>query len=633
MSIVRLVGVYRYVGARRLFGPVTASVEPGDRIGLIGPNGSGKSTLLRLIAGIDPPDEGEVYGAQRAQKGFMRQEPEFAPDETPYRFVLGALAHLTEWAERMRALEEAMSRETDSEALDALLAQYAAVSERFEREGGYEADALIRSTLFGLGLEEGHLHRPLQTLSGGERARAALARLLVTQPDLLILDEPTNHLDIKATEWLEDALRKYPGSLIVVSHDRYFLDAVATKIWELDGLGGFFTYRGNYTAAMAQREAERQRRLKEYEAQQEEIERLEAYVRRYKAGNRAAMAKSRERRLERMERIEPPKADPTGPRLIVTQGLRGSREVVRLEDVGHSYGERRVLEGVTAVLARGDRMAILGPNGAGKSTLLAIIAGRLQPTHGAAYMGRDIQVGYYAQHTEGLEPGRTVIEELLAAKHMTTPEARAYLARFLFRGEDVFKPVAALSGGEKRRLMLAKLLLSPVNLLCLDEPTNHLDLPARESLEEALSAYEGTLVFVSHDRYFISRLATRLAVVHGGGRVEFFDGGYEAYQEHLRRLAEAARPAEQEKRAATGARRVERKDAASLARRIAEAEALIERLEQEKAELEQSLADPQLYGDAERARQTALRHRTVTEQLEAAYAEWEALAADLPAQQ
>lgn len=636
MSIVRLVDVDLYYGDRHLFGPITASIEPGDRIGFIGPNGSGKSSLLRLIAGIDSPSHGRVYGAGAAKKGFMTQEPDFAPEDTPHSFVFQALAHLTSWAKQMRELEVAMSEEKDPEAINGLMSRYASLSERFEREGGYEAEALVRATLFGLGLAEEHLHRPVHTLSGGERARVALARLLVAKPDLLILDEPTNHLDMKATEWLEEACRTYPGALIVVSHDRYFLDAVATRIWELDGWGGFQMYRGNYTAALAQREAERQRQLKAYEAQQEEIERLEAYVRKYKAGNRATMAKSRERRLERMERIDRPREDGPTMRLTLDQGMRGSREVVRLDEVGHRYGDQQVLSGVSTVITRGDRVGILGPNGSGKTTLLSILAARLLPTEGAAYLGRDIEVGYYAQQIEEFTEGNTVIDEVLDVKHMTTPEARSYLARFLFRGDDVFKSVAHLSGGEKRRLMLAKLLLSPVNLLCLDEPTNHLDIPARESLEEALAGYTGTLIFVSHDRYFTSRLANRLIIVHGGGRVELFDGGYEEYQERQKALASQAKAEERaqvQKRSAGRGRSEERRADAALARKIAELETVIEGLEEEKAQVEAALADPSIYSDAEQAKETTLRHRAVTEELEKAYADWEELVGRLPAEQ
>lgn len=625
MSIVRLVDVHRYYGDRHLFGPVTATIEAGDRIGFIGPNGSGKTTMLRLIAGIDQPNGGTVFGAARARRGYMTQETAFDDQATPYSFVMEALEHITRLASEMRSLEQAMATETNPDQLTALMEKYAAVSERYEREGGYEADSQVRSHLFGLGLREEHLHQPAHTLSGGEQARVALARLLVTQPDLLILDEPTNHLDVRATEWLEEACRNYPGAILVVSHDRYFLDAITNRIWELDETGNFATYRGNYSAAGAQREAERERRLKEYEAQQEEIERLEAYVRKYKAGNRATMAKSRERRLERMERVERPGDEPGSMKLRLSYGMRGSREVVRLEEVGHSYGSHQVLSGVTTLIERGQRVGILGPNGSGKSTLLSIIAGRLKPTQGAAYMGRDIEVGFYAQQTEEFGEGNTILDELLTARHMTTPEARSYLARFLFRGEDVFKSVAALSGGEKRRLMLAKLLLSSTNLLCLDEPTNHLDIPARETLEEALMDFEGTLLFISHDRYFLSRLATRLIIVGEAGTVEHFAGGYEEYQQWRKRSEAQANEAQERTKRRSKPQGESKKQEPRPDRQLKEVESLIERLEEEKEELERLLADASLYTDAEKARETTVRHRNLEEELTKAYETWDEL--------
>lgn len=629
MSLVRLVDVHRYYGDRHLFGPVTVSVEAGDRIGFIGPNGSGKTSLLRLIAGIDQPSGGRVYAAQRATLGYMAQEPQFEPGATAYAYVMEALAHITRLREEMRELEAAMSREDDPGALRILLDRYAEATEAFERAGGYEADAQVRGTLYGLGLGEDRFHRPFETLSGGEQARAALARLLVAQPDILILDEPTNHLDLQAIEWLEEACRSYKGALIVVSHDRYFLDAITNRIWELDGHGGFYTYRGNYTAAVAQREAERERRLKEYEAQQEEIARLEAYVRRYKAGSRATMAKSRARRLQRMERIERLPADPTPMRLRLREGMRGSRVVVQLDGVGHRYGETTVLRDVNLVVERGERIGILGPNGSGKSTLLSIIAGRLKPAEGAAYLGRDIEVGFYSQQTEVFNPGNTVIDELLEAKHMTVPEARSYLARFLFEGDDVFKSVSILSGGERRRLMLAKLLLSPVNLLCLDEPTNHLDIPSREALEEALSEYGGTLLFVTHDRYFLTRLADRLIAFEPGGRIRVFDGDYERYRQAVAEEAAAERAAEKKPGRARPDEAKVRPGQGSVRRRLGEVEARIEGLEEEKASLEQLLADTALYTDGERAREVLRRHREVEEELAEAYETWNELVAAL----
>ncbi len=632
MSLVRLVNVSKYVGARKLFGPVTVSIESGDRIGLIGRNGTGKTTLLRLIAGLDAPDEGSVTRAAKLQMGYLAQETgTLEPGDTPYNIVLRSLEHLTELAAELRRCEEAMQRSQSSEhELERLMERYAMLSERFEREGGYEMDARVRSVLLGLGLEEEQLHQEVSTLSGGERERVALAALLVKQPDFLILDEPTNHLDIAAVEWLEQYLRNYRGAFLVVSHDRAFLDAVAQRIWEIDA-EGIAVYRGNFSAAQVQRQERLARLAKEYEAQQEEIARLEAYVRRYRAGTRATQARSREKRLERMERLERPTEDAAAMKLAIqSAAVRGSREVVRFEGVSHRYNGTEVLRDLHFTVERGQRVGIVGPNGSGKTTLLELLTLQMTPTEGNVYLGRDIVVGYYRQHFEGLDPERTILDEILSVRHMTLQEARSYLARFLFRGDDVFKQVGVLSGGESRRLMLAKLLLSPVNLLCLDEPTNHLDIPSREALEEALDTYTGTLIFVSHDRYFLSRLADRLIVLgKKPGEWQLIDRGYDAWRrlEAAKAQAQAAakrgsarspRTSDAERRAAAQTRAAMR--AAKEA--VRKLEAQIEALEAEKTELETMLADPRLYDDPDRMREVTLRYREVTQTLDEAYEAW-----------
>lgn len=633
MSLLRLVSVTKYVGARRLFGPVSVSIEPGDRIGLIGRNGTGKSTLLRILAGSEEPDGGEVVRAARMRLGYLGQEAGFQEKGSAYDIVLRRLSHLTEWAAELRELESRMREMTDPEALDRLMERYAALSERFEREGGYEMDARVRTVLLGLGLQEEQLYRELATLSGGERERVALAALLVTEPELLVLDEPTNHLDMAGVEWLEQYLKGYKGAVLVVSHDRAFLDAVTHRTWELDEHEGLLVYRGSYSAAQAQRAERLARQWKAYEAQQEEIARLEAFVEKYRAGNRAVQARSRAKRLERLERIDRPRLEEPALRLeIPLSAARGSREVLRAEGVGHRYDGRWVLQGVNLTVTRGERIAIVGPNGSGKTTLLRLLAGRMTPAEGSVYFGRDIEIGFYSQHFEGLDDERTVIDEVLEVRHMTAPEARSYLACFLFRGDDVFKRVGVLSGGERRRLMLAKLLLSPANVLCLDEPTNHLDISSREMLEEALLDYPGTLLFISHDRYFIDRLAQRLIVLERDPfGYEVFDGGYSAWRE-AQAAREAARAASQRIDAArrTSARSPEgerRRMARKAADALKRVEERIEALEEEKASLEAALADASLYADGEEVRRVTRRYEEVQALLEEAYHEWDAYAA------
>lgn len=614
MSLVRLEGVELYRGARKLFGPVELRVEPGDRIGLVGPNGAGKSTLLRLIAGMEEPDHGRVSRAQGLRCGFLPQEPPAPPAETVWSVARRGLQRLFELADRLRALEGELAH--DPPDPERLLGQYGRLRERFEREGGYEAESRVRSVLFGLGFQEADLERPAATLSGGERARLHLARLLLEESDLLILDEPTNHLDLNACEWLENYLKSHPGALLIVSHDRYLLNQTVERIWEIDNWDkiGIQIYRGNWTQAQVQREQIRKSRLEAYKAQAEEIERLESFIRKFGAGTRAAQAKSRKRRLEKMERLTPPQDGPRGPAIRLAPPPPAAQEILRLEGLGHGFDGKRLFSGLDLRLRRGERLALLGANGSGKSTLLKIIAGELEPAEGRAYLGRDVKVAYYAQQRIDLDPEESVLESLLgAAEGLAAPEARSVLGAFQFRGDDAFKKVSALSGGERSRLALARIVVSPASLLLLDEPTNHLDLQAREALEEALLAFEGAVVLVSHDRSLIDRLAQR-SLVLTQGEARWVEGGYAAYRQSLQQAKPARKPA--------GPRPGRPAPPKRPSRALVELEERIERLEAEKKGLEETLAQPDLYEDRTRADEAAAAHAEVSARLESLYEEW-----------
>lgn len=653
MSLIRLRGVHRYYGADHILGPVDLEVHQGDRIGLIGPNGSGKSTLLDILAGKEP-DEGEVTRARGVRVGYLRQEGPVGSGFSLLEYALTAFRYLDEVEQGLKALEAKMADpavQSDPEALESTVAAYQRLMSQLETEGGLQKEARAKAVLFGLGFTPEELDKPVDRLSGGERARAQLACVLLGSPDLLLLDEPTNHLDLEAVEWLQSFLARYPKAVVLVSHDRYMLQAVAAKIWEIEGTS-VIVYNGGYEASRRQAAERAERMAKLYEADQKERERLEAFIQKYRAGNRATQAKSREKRLERRSEAPPPPPKAKRARFTVPVVHRSERRVCTLENVTLGYGDTVLLTDLDLEIVRGQRIGVAGPNGSGKSTLLRAIAGETPPLSGRVDLGRGVVVAYYSQIRTDLAPDDTVLEAVLGAKRQLEGEARSFLARFLFRGDDVFKLVGSLSGGEKSRLALARLLLLGGNFLILDEPTNHLDIDMREALEEALEEYEGTLLFVTHDRQLLDALADVVWWIEGG-RMRVFEGGYQELAAWLAQRREAAggeepggsrdggvSAAEARAGAVGGARagsgqsaRDEREAQKRLRalqrereRRLAAVEAEVERLSARKAELEQALADPATYQDPERAAELSREHARVAAELEAREALWLELA-------
>jgi ATP-binding cassette subfamily F protein 3 len=544
MSIVRLVDVTREVGTFRILDGVTGAIALGDRVGLVGPNGAGKTTILRIIAGADEPDRGSVSHKRGLSIGLLAQEAHLdetfmaAPDLRTA--VRAGAAHLEAMAAELATLEHA-GRVTDP--------GYADLQHRFDVLGGYTLDQRIDAALSGLGFTRGEWAKPPSGLSGGEQTRAALARLVIADPDLLLLDEPTNHLDLDALEWLEDHLRRRTASLVVASHDRAFLDGTVTRIWELRDRR-LTAFRGDYSAYRRQREERDARATKEVATQAEQIERERELVQRYRSHRKFSKMHEHEARLERLQadRRDAPRE---GRKLALPQAslsgtgpARSGEVVVRLEEaaVGYLPGrgavdadgrpamEQRVVARAPFLAAqRGDRIGIVGPNGAGKTTLLRTIAGDLPPLDGTLMFGNAVQIGYLAQLRGAAIAGTTVLDALLGAIPLTPGEARSYLARFLFRGDDAFKEIRLLSGGERSRLELALLGIQPSNLLLLDEPTNHLDIAAREAIEAFMRESSATLLVVSHDRRLLETVCDRLWVVDDGLAVGF-DGGYRAWR-------------------------------------------------------------------------------------------------------
>ncbi|HEX3698087.1 MAG TPA: ABC-F family ATP-binding cassette domain-containing protein [Polyangia bacterium] len=531
---------FGYPGTEILSG-ASLLIRPGDRLALLGPNGTGKSTALRLLAGDLQPDSGDVRVLGKSSVAYLRQSQEFSGHGTVMDALLEPFAALQKLHEELTAIEHRLAAGGDGE-----LGRYGELQERYQREGGYDLESRVRRLTADVGFTESDLGRSVNTLSGGERGRLELAKVLVRQPDLLLMDEPTNHLDLAAIERLETFLADYPGAFVLVSHDRAFVRAVAREIVELEN-GKFVRYPFGYDKYVVERDARLERARTEYERQKEHVDKTEDFIRRNLAGQKTKQAQSRRKMLEKLDRLERPEdhwqfagnialAFSTGADL-------GSKETIRAPGLTVGYPGAPLLRDVTVNVYRGDKLGIVGPNGSGKSTLLRTLIGELPPLAGRVEIGAGVRIGYFDQKLGTLSEELTLIDEIRSVRADLSPEyVRQYLAKFRFFGDDPFRTVRGLSGGERSRLAMAKIMLFPRNVLVLDEPTNHLDIPARETLEGALTAYEGTLLVVSHDRYFLDRLCTRVAVIDGD-RVEVQVGNYSDWRRRQRDSAAPAKPA------------------------------------------------------------------------------------------
>lgn len=629
--MITISGLDKAFGSRHLF--VGADMRAGarDRIALVGPNGSGKTTLFEMIAGRQGYDGGSIALTGGATLGYLEQDTDALRGRTVLDEVLRSGSEVARVEHRLQVLLTEMSDLPEGPERERAVAEYGRLEDRYRHIGGYSAEAEAKRILAGLGFEEGDHARPTESFSGGWQMRIVLARLLLEGPDVLMLDEPTNHLDLASIEWLERYLEGYEGAVLMISHDRDFMNTFATRVVEISEMN-LVSYTGNFSDFVRQKQEAIVRAEAAAKRQAERRAQLEVFINRFRyKESKAKQVQSKIKLLERMDPVHRPQDNKRAMNLMFPPVPRSGRVVLTLDGVTFGYGEQPVYEGLDLVVERGQKVALVGPNGAGKTTLLKLAAGVLQPQAGERTLGSKVDAGYFAQHQiEALEPTHTVLEELTSALPRSSDiKPRNLLGRFLFSGDDVDKRVAVLSGGEKTRLALAKLLVQPFNLLCLDEPTNHLDMWSRDVLEEALGQYEGSFVLITHDRHLIRSVATNVVEVVDG-RVTWFDGDYDYYLD--RREPDAPEPGSTPKRTGTEGRGKEKRRIAAERRgrtkhlrdRITAIESELAELGTEEEEMKVLLSDPSAYGSGADVKEMSERYETLATRIARLEAEWDA---------
>lgn len=648
MSTITIENAAKSFGPQSLFTGVSFSIADGEVVALLGRNGCGKSTLIRCIVGLDELDEGMVYTSRNCRIGYLSQQLDHIVDSDAYEETirgLGRVLALEAEKEQLEATMSASEASSDRPSLASLLKRYERVTREFEAADGYNLAFKVRSTLIGLGLPKECLHAAIETLSGGERMRVALARIILSEPDVLILDEPTNHLDMSATEWLEGFLKGFRGATLVVSHDRYFLDQVADRVLDMDG-GRVISYTGNYSSYARKKlgRADEQRRA--LRKQRQEIKRTEALVQQLRSMGKIRMAKSREKLMQGREMVAPPTDRDGGPRFTFANAQHVSSLIARSSHMSKRFGDRVLLEDVNFTIRGGEKVGIVGPNGSGKSTLLRILLGEIAVDLGEAAIGSWVKYARFSQDICDLDEDRTVLENIMSATSLQSGEAKQYLAKFLFRGEDVLKPVSVLSGGEKARLSLCKMILEEPYCLVLDEPTNHLDIESRECLEDALRDFRGTVIAVSHDRYFLNKVVNRILEIRDR-RIYCYEGNYSVYKKQVSLDTDQSNSAANASGhgrdlptsavAQGGRRRVERvgrvgqmgqvgsaRQTGQVERDLGELEAEIIALEEQSESLERLFADSGFYSRPD-CYVKLKEHEEITDRLRVLYDAWDRL--------
>ena len=635
MALISLHKVAKYYGALCVLKDISWGIDSGHHVGLIGSNGTGKTTMLQLITGDLSPDEGEISRRRGINIGYLTQDAHLTSTNSVLDEALSSFERIHELERQLREAETALEKaKGDAEETERRLGLYGRLTEEFERAGGYTYHHRARTVLHGLGFKEEDLPLPVNVLSGGQKTRLRLGKLLLGDADLLLLDEPESHLDVAATEWLEEYISDHPSAILVVSHDRYFLDRTVNSIAELEDLG-LKNYPGNYTRAMAVKAERLKAQQRSYDQQQAFIKEREEFIRRTIEGVKTKQAQGRRSHLARLERIEKPRTRHRTASLDFGAMKRSGRDVLHLDGVSKSYGMRTLFAELHFTQHLGDRVGLIGYNGVGKTTLLRMIVGQETPSSGTIHLGTGVDIGYYDQERAGLTGERSVLNELWSVKpSMNEGTVRSLLGRFLFSGDDVFKQVEMLSGGEQGRLALAKLILGEPNFLVLDEPTNHLDILSRQALEQALADYPGTLLVASHDRYFLDQAVNALLVFEAEG-VSHWQGTYSeyrAFKEEQRRAEakEKERAKEDKPRQKTGATYDPRKKERKEQRMMADAlEAAIRKKEAEIARLEGDLGEEGTFTDHETVARVGNAYVRARRELEDLYVEWEVVTMEL----
>ena len=624
--LFRLSDIYKSYGGTEILRGVSFQVNANEKIGLVGRNGAGKTTVFRLITGDEAPDSGEIVKINNLKIGLLQQHVDFAENETVHTAALSAFKKLHDIEAEMRRLEAEMAENVSEEVLE----NYAELQIEFEREDGFSYSAKAEAVLLGLGFTKETWQLKTEKLSGGQKNRLGMARLLLSDPDVLLLDEPTNHLDVGAVEWLENFLQTYEKAHVIISHDRYFLDRTCRKIVEIE-MGRAVTYKGNYSEFLIEREERREQQRREFENQQAFIAKTEDFIRRNLAGQKTKMAKSRRNMLQRLDKLDAVSTDKPSGNFQLKRIERAGQNVLTIENLAIGYGEKFLAKNINFTLQRGECLGIIGGNGSGKTTFLKTVLGKIHPLAGKFAWGTKTEIGYYSQQLEDLEERNEIIAELRRVAPMAeNGELRSFLARFLFVGEDVFKKVADLSGGEKGRLALAKLIYSNKNVLVLDEPTNHLDIPSREALEDALESYSGTILTVSHDRFFLDKVSTRIFSFYGDGDAEIFDGNYTEYHEWKERKNFVNKEPENDKRLINEKEETVKENKSNLSKnqrqriekRIEQIETEISQSEEELAKITFQMSQPETVADHLEFQKLNAKHEDLEKKIQSLYDEW-----------
>ena len=639
MIYLQVNGLTKQYGAEIILSNIKLEVKEKDRIAIVGRNGAGKSTLLKIIAGELSLDEGEIHKPKDITMGYLAQQTAFDSQETIWDEMLKIFEDLIKQEKKIRALEQKMGDPdvlNKKDEYEELLHQYDLLQEAFTQAGGYQYESEIKAVLNGLDFPEEFWDKKIHTLSGGQKTRLSLGKLLLSKPDLLLLDEPTNHLDIHTLTWLESYLTSYPGAVVIVSHDRYFLDKTVRLVYEISRTKAQ-KFHGNYSEYLIQKAEQYERERKQYEKQQAEIKKTEDFIQKNIArASTTKRAQSRRKQLEKMERIDQPLTDDASAKFSFSIERKTGNDVLKIENLSFRFSDdtNPLFKDLNLHLQRGDSVALVGPNGVGKSTLLKAIIGYLEPNTGSIQLGANVKIGYYEQEQTELHLDKTVLTELWDDYPlMNEKDIRTILGNFLFTGDDVLRPVYGLSGGEKARLALAKLMMEKANFLLLDEPTNHLDLDSKEILEAALIDYPGTILFVSHDRYFINKIATQILEMQTTGTTLYL-GNYDYYVEKKQeeKELEEMNEKEQQKNVLTPSSKSQfeldketKKEQRRRKRRMQEIEGRLEQLEQQLAENEEKLYQPEVYEDHEKAREIIVENEGLQKEIETLFEEYASL--------